>query len=116
MVVRGSRKGEGEKDEAMKLGMLLCKDLPGQPQETLGGSVLLLLDLVDDELLQRLALAGLLDLAVAEFLSTLSYGMFGRGEVVVVRGGRTVMLPVMSDLTGLKAAEPRTSVWRGKLG
>lgn len=44
------------------------EDVPGQPQKTLGGGVLLLLDLVDDERLQRLAVAGLLDLAVAEFL------------------------------------------------
>lgn len=42
--------------------------LPRQPQETLGGDVLLLLDLVDNESLQCLALAGLLDLAVADFL------------------------------------------------
>jgi hypothetical protein len=38
-------------------GMMLSSgedDLPGQPQETLGGSVLLLLELVQAKLLERL--------------------------------------------------------------
>lgn len=45
--------------------------VPGQPQETLSGDVLLLLELVDDEVLQGLRERGSCELAVADFLSGL---------------------------------------------
>lgn len=48
--------------------------LPVEPDEALGGCVLLLLELVEDEVLKGLGECGGSELAVADFLVHLSYG------------------------------------------
>ena len=57
--------GPAAADEA---GRMAARAVIAKQEQALGRDVLLLLDLVDDESLQRLAVTGLLDLAVAEFL------------------------------------------------
>lgn len=82
--------------------------VPDEPEETLGGSVLLGLELVPAEILDVLGLAGGRELPFADFLhrplattQTLDPTSWQR-EL-------TLTLPSMSFLTGAKATEPRTS-------
>jgi hypothetical protein len=49
------------------------RDVPVEPDEALGGCVLLLLQLVKDEVLKGLGQCGSSELAVADFLGHVSY-------------------------------------------
>lgn len=121
--------GEVEAAAGLSDGELMCVDglgggngwegfyAPSQPEETFCGDVLLLLELVDDEVLQGLGERGCGELAVTDFLflvsisvsktklSNYSSSCSWRGT-----GQRTLMFPLMSPFTGLKAAPPSTSV------
>lgn len=70
--------------------------------------MLLCLELVSNEVLQGLGLVGSFELAVTDFLRNQVRRLGGNKGI---GGGyrRTVMLPIMSFLTGLNAAEPSTS-------
>jgi hypothetical protein len=78
---------------------------PVQPDETFGGDVFLLLELVEDEVLQGFGKGGGGELAFADFLRRVS--LFVRH--VGVSCELTLILPTMSFFTGLNAAEPSTS-------
>lgn len=91
----------------------MAGDAPGQPQEALGRNVLLGLELVDDELLQRGGLCSSLCVALLYFLGKGRYQHQHRHVCLfeASRGGavRTVMLPFMSFLTREKVVGPRRS-------
>jgi hypothetical protein len=67
--------------------------------------VLLLLELVEGKILQGLRKCWRCELPIADFLQYVSIPLLTASPILI----RTLMLPFMSFLTGLNAAEPNTS-------
>ena len=80
--------------------------IPVQPYKALSRDVLLLLEFVKHEILEGFREGGSSELPVADFLYCVRRGIGTLGFWDYVH---TLMLPVMSLLTGLKAAPPKTS-------
>lgn len=92
--------------------LLSMSNVPDQPQKALGGSVLLYLQLVSAKILDVLRLGRRSELAITDFLyrarrSAQLRDLAGDGRVSRL----TLTLPSMSDLTGEKAIDPRTSTF-----
>lgn len=88
-------------------------NVPDEPEEALGGSVLFGLEFVTAEVLDIVALDGRGQLTVADFLSHGNVRRHHFRHIFHVHIEiRTLMLPSMSFLTGEKATEPRASTRR----